>query len=28
VLTELNVQAGQQVALNQPLAVVTPEEPS
>jgi 3-methylcrotonyl-CoA carboxylase alpha subunit len=28
VLTELNVQAGQQVALNQPLAVVIPEEPS
>jgi 3-methylcrotonyl-CoA carboxylase alpha subunit len=29
VLTELNVRAGQQVALNQPLAVVTPsEEPS
>jgi acetyl-CoA/propionyl-CoA carboxylase biotin carboxyl carrier protein len=26
VLTELNVQAGQQVALNQPLAVVTPSE--
>jgi acetyl-CoA/propionyl-CoA carboxylase biotin carboxyl carrier protein len=26
VLTELNVQAGQQVALNQPLAVVTPAE--
>jgi acetyl-CoA/propionyl-CoA carboxylase biotin carboxyl carrier protein len=26
VLTELNVQAGQQVALNQPLAVVTPPE--
>ncbi len=26
VLTELNVQAGQQVALNQPLALVTPEE--
>jgi acetyl-CoA/propionyl-CoA carboxylase biotin carboxyl carrier protein len=28
VLTELNVQAGQQVALNQPLALVTPEEES
>ncbi|RSM58711.1 acetyl/propionyl/methylcrotonyl-CoA carboxylase subunit alpha [Kibdelosporangium aridum] len=26
VLTELHVQAGQQVALNQPLALVTPEE--
>jgi acetyl-CoA/propionyl-CoA carboxylase biotin carboxyl carrier protein len=26
VLTELNVRAGQQVALNQPLAVVTPQE--
>ncbi|GAB3909184.1 hypothetical protein GCM10029964_110330 [Kibdelosporangium lantanae] len=26
VLTELNVQAGQQVALNQPLALVTPED--
>jgi acetyl-CoA/propionyl-CoA carboxylase biotin carboxyl carrier protein len=26
VLTKLNVQAGQQVALNQPLAVVTPSE--
>ena len=28
VLTELNVRAGQQVALNQPLAVVTPQEQS
>jgi acetyl-CoA/propionyl-CoA carboxylase biotin carboxyl carrier protein len=28
VLTELNVQAGQQVTLNQPLALVTPEEES
>jgi acetyl-CoA/propionyl-CoA carboxylase biotin carboxyl carrier protein len=28
VLTELHVQAGQQVALNQPLALVIPEEPS
>jgi acetyl-CoA/propionyl-CoA carboxylase biotin carboxyl carrier protein len=28
ILTELNVQAGQQVALGQPLALVTPEEES
>ena len=26
VVTELQVRAGQQVALNQPLAVVTPQE--
>jgi acetyl-CoA/propionyl-CoA carboxylase biotin carboxyl carrier protein len=26
VVTELHVRAGQQVALNQPLAVVTPQE--